>query len=75
MLQSIFDVLTSIGNFFTSIVEFLISFIGDLVYAIKLIGETVIQIPSYLGFLPSAVLAIFITIFSIVVIYKILGRD
>lgn len=75
MLGNILDGIKSIANFFITVGQFIVDFISDLVYAIGLIGKTVLEIPSYLGWLPSSLIAMLTTIFSIVVIYKILGRD
>ena len=72
----------AIVNFFGGLFEiilvpikFLISFIGDIVYVIQLTGNFVVNIPSYFGWMPSAYVSIIISIFSVVVIYKILGRE
>ena len=75
MLGNILDGIKSIANFFITVGQFIVDFISDLVYAIGLIGKTILEIPSYLGWLPSSLIAMLTTIFSIVVIYKILGRD
>lgn len=75
MLGNILDGIKSIANFFITVGQFIVDFISDLVYAIGLIGKTVLEIPSYIGWLPSSLIAMLTTIFSIVVIYKILGRD
>lgn len=56
-------------------IDFLIGFIEDIVYIVKITGEFVLQIPSYLGWLPSSVLAIIVVVFGVVVIYKVMGRE
>lgn len=58
----------------TSIMDFLISFVTDLVYIVDLTGTFVLKIPIYLGWLPSQVLSIIVVCFGIVVLYKILRR-
>lgn len=75
MLKDIFDVVKQIGDFIASIVKFVIDMVEDLVYMVGLLGETVTKLPSYLNFLPATVTATITVIFSIVVIYKILGRE
>lgn len=75
MLSDIFEVVKSIGDFLASVVNFVIDFFADLGYMIDLLGETMEDLPQYLDFLPSTVIASVIAIFSIVVIYKILGRE
>ncbi len=59
----------------TSLINFVIQTIMDLVYVIGLLGSMIISLPEYFGWLPSVVGTSLITIFSIVVIYKILGRE
>lgn len=59
----------------TGAIDFLIGFIEDIVYIVKITGEFVLEIPSYLGWLPAPVLAIVIVVFGVVVIYKVMGRE
>lgn len=59
----------------SSVIDFLISFVNDLVYIVDLTATFVLKIPIYLGWLPSQVLSIIIVCFGVVVIYKILGRE
>lgn len=56
-------------------VEFLLSMIQDVAYVVQLTAEFVLQIPAYLSFLPAPVVALVVSIFAVVVIYKILGRE
>lgn len=74
-MKAITDFLGGIGNGLMMIVDFVISFFEDVAYIIKLTGEFVLKIPEYLSFLPAPVLAIVISIFTVVVIYKVLGRE
>lgn len=74
-MQAIIDFFKAISDGISSALGFLLSFIQDTIYVIKLTGEFVSQIPTYLGWLPSSVLAIVVTVFTIVVIYKVLGRE
>ena len=75
MLSSIYNILKSIANFFTSVVSFVLNLISDLIYVVGLLGKSIIDIPKYLSFLPPVILAVLVSTFSIVVIYKILGRE
>lgn len=75
MLQTIADVLKGIADFIVSLVDFVISFIGDIVYIIKLTAEAVAKIPEYFSWLPSACVTLIVSIFAVVVIYKVLGRE
>ena len=75
MLKWIQEALSNIVDFFTSVVDFVLDFISDLVYAIKLIGETVLNLPDFFGWLPGSIVTLLISLFAIVVIYKIIGRE
>lgn len=59
----------------TGAIDFLIGFIEDIVYIVKITGEFVLQIPDYLGWLPAPVLTIIVVVFGVVVIYKVMGRE
>ena len=74
-MESVKEYLISIGEFFSSIYDFTISFFEDIVYVIKLTGEFVAKIPEYFAWLPDSVLALVVALFGIVVIYKVLGRE
>lgn len=71
---AIFDVIKSFFGFIIDVVGFLITLLGDMVEVVKLIGKTVLAIPAYLGFLPSAVVALFSVCLTVVVLYKVMGR-
>lgn len=74
-MGAIVDFISGIGNGIKAIVDFAINFFEDIAYIIKLTAEFVVKIPEYLSFLPAPVLAVFVSIFSVVVIYKVLGRE
>lgn len=74
-MQAIIDFFIGVGDFLKSIVTFIIDTISDLVYVVKLIGSMVAQIPSLIGWLPAGCIALLLTLFGVVVVYKILGRD
>ena len=74
-MDAIIKFFKGIADAVSAALSFLIGFIEDIVYVIKLTGQFVLCIPDYLGFLPSAVLSIVIVIFGVVVIYKVLGRE
>lgn len=75
MLGEIKDYIVSIGEFFSSAYDFVIGIFEDIAYVIKLTGEFVAKIPDYFSWLPAPLLAIIVSIFAIVVIYKVLGRE
>lgn len=73
-MSAIIDFFSGITDFIVSIVDFVIGFFEDLVYVIGLLGSFLVQIPQYLFFLPGPITAVLITIFSLAVVYMILGR-
>lgn len=75
MLEAIKDAVLSIGEFFGNVVDFVLKLISDLLYVIELLGQAITKIPDYISWIPAAPLAILTTIFAIVVIYKVLGRE
>lgn len=55
--------------------DFVISFFEDVAYVIKLTAAFVAKIPDYFGWLPSSLLVLVVSMFAIVVVYKVLGRE
>lgn len=74
-MATIKEYLISIGEFFSSIYDFILDIFRDIDYLVDLTGEFVKNIPNYFGWLPAPVLAVIVTIFTIVVLYKVLGRE
>lgn len=74
-MKAIADFLQAIGNAIVAAIDFVVGFFQDIVYVIQLTGKVLAQIPSYFSWLPAELLAIILTIFAVVVIYKILGRE
>lgn len=75
MLQDIFDALKNIVSFFTGIGDFILDTIRDLTYMISVLGTVSSGIQEYLSWLPPGFLLIVVATISIVVIYKIVGRE
>lgn len=74
-MDAIVSFFTGLGNAIVSIFDFVVSFFSDLIYVIQLLGRVVLSIPGYFSWLPSGISTLLITLFAIVVIYKILGRE
>lgn len=74
-MSTLIEFFKGLGDAIVSVFDFVISFFGDIAYLVKLTGEFVLKIPQYLSFIPAEVLAIITVIFSIVVLYKVLGRE
>ena len=75
MLRSIEQFFKTFSDILTSLIEFVVDLVEDLVYVVTLCGEFVAKIPDLFSWLPNEILALIITLFAIVVIYKILGRE
>lgn len=69
------DFLRGIGEAILSVIDFIISLFKDLVYMIQMLADVVVNIPTYFSWLPGEILAVLIALISVVVIYKILGRE
>ena len=76
MLQTLVDFFKSTGNVVMSLVDFVITLIQDIVFVVKICGTFVLKLPDLLvGWLPSSVVVLIVGAFSVVVIYKIVGRE
>lgn len=74
-MKAIIDFIQGFVDIVVSLVNFVIQTITDLVYVIGLLGQMLVNLPTYFGWLPSVIVSMLVVIFSIVVIYKILGRE
>lgn len=74
-MDAVVSFFSGIGNAIVSVFDFVISFFSDLIYVIQLLGKVVLSIPSYFSWMPGSISALLVTLFAIVVIYKILGRE
>lgn len=73
-MSAIIDLFSGLFDAIGKIIEFVIDFFMDLVFVITTLGQFVIEIPGYFVWLPGEIIALIGVIFSIVVIYMILGR-
>ena len=74
-MQAIIDFFNTLGSVISTVINFVVKMFSDLVMMLQLLAKFIVNIPSYFGWLPTSVVAVIVTIFSIVVIYKILGRE
>lgn len=74
-MDAIINFLKGIGAGIVAAFDFIISFFQDVIYIIQLTGRFLAQIPSYFAWLPPQLLGLLVVLFSIVVIYKIMGRE
>lgn len=69
------DILVSIGDFLATLGQIVLTFIEDIVYIVKLTGAILLRVPMYFSWMPSEAVILIGILFSIVVIYKVLGRE
>lgn len=74
-MSAIMDFLIGLGDLISSLVNFVITMVKDLIYVIGLLGSLILQLPDMIGWLPSACITLVTVLFGIVVIYKVLGRE
>lgn len=74
-MQALIDFFSGFADLLYAAGQFLIGVILDLVYVVGLLGSLMVKIPDMIGWLPSACISLTVTVFSIVLIYKILGRE
>lgn len=76
MLQTIQDVLIDIGNFFTSIVDFITGFFEDLVGFVKQLGSLATQFTQIMtGSFPAYFITGILSLVAIMILLRVLGRD
>lgn len=75
MFEFISNTLTNIANFFVSVWEFLTNLFKEIGMMVTYLGQIVRTIPSYFTWLPASVLAVLVLTFSIIIIYKVIGRE
>lgn len=74
-MQAIIDFFKSFAEIISSLVDFVIGIVEDLLYVIQLLGSLIVKIPNMFGWLPTACISLVVTTFGIILIYKILGRE
>ena len=74
-MNAIIEFLSAFADATISVIEFVINFFGDLVYMVRLTGKFLGQIPGYFRWLPDSLVALLMVIFTLVVLYKIIGRE
>lgn len=74
-MDAVISFFVGIGEAIVSIFDFIVSLFSDIVYLVQLTGKFLLEIPNYFSWLPSSYLSMITILFSIVVLYKILGRE
>lgn len=68
------DFLSLIGEALIGIIDFIVSFVMDLVYIVQFIGYILIQIPSFFAWLPPTLSVLLVLGVSAAAIMRIAGR-
>ena len=66
---------TGLGNAVTSIIDFVISFFSDFLTFLQLLAKVPQYVANSLRWMPNQFLTMVGVIISIVILYKILGRE
>lgn len=74
-MTAIINFIKGIADAVTGAFEFLTSLIEDTLYVAQLAANAVASIPIYLSFMPPSVLLLIGALFTIVVVYLVLGRQ
>lgn len=69
------NMIKGISDWFVMIMEYIRGFFGDIVYLVQITGVFLARIPEYFSWFPSEGVTLIALTFSIVVVYKILGRE
>lgn len=74
-MNAIVNFFEGIGDVILAVVEFIVSFFSDIVWIINTLLWAVGEIPGLLSWIPAEILAILTVTLSVVMIYKIMGRE
>lgn len=75
MFKALEEMLKSFFQTVGELIAYIFGLIDDTVYVIKLLGKVVIKLPDLFSWLPSQVVALLILTITVVVLYKVLGRE
>lgn len=74
IIQSFTSFVQDFGIFLNNITGFIWQFFTDLVYVIHLLNKALTAIPSYFSWLPVGVVGLLGLTFSLVIVFKVVGR-
>lgn len=74
-MGAILDFIKGIADGVLAGIEFLRSLVEDIFYLAQSMANIVSQLPDYFSFFPPQVLAMILSIFVVVVIFRVIGRD
>lgn len=73
-MNVIIEFFTTLGNAIVGLIEFLINMVRDLIYMVQLLVEMLPALPAFWTWLPAGLVYLLTLTFSIVVVFRILGR-
>lgn len=74
-MEGIFEFFDLIGTALTSTIDFLLTMVMDIVYLVQMGLQFLASVPSYFSWLPAPILALVVSILTVMVILKVAGRD
>lgn len=74
MLDSIFETLRTIADFFIALGKFIFDLIEDLLYCIGLMRNLLPNLITYLGWLPETLLTLIVSVLTVAVVFRVVGR-
>ena len=74
-MQALLNWFTSLTDTITSVIDYFVGVIADLVEMAVMLGYAAADIPGILGFLPSPVVTLLASFLTAAILYKILGRE
>lgn len=72
-MAAFFELLSGIGDAIIGLIDFLISMVQDLIYAVGLLVQLTPAIPIFFIWLPAGFVAVLVVIISIAIIFRVLG--
>lgn len=74
-MQAILDWFASVSDTISSVIDYFVGVIEDLVEMAIMLGYAAADIPSILSFLPSPIVTILVSFLTAAILYKVLGRE
>lgn len=75
MLDNIVGLLEGLGAVVVAIGQFIAEFLKDAATTLSLLIASSAYLPTLLGWLPQALLAVIVSTFGVVILYKVFGRE
>lgn len=74
-MQAILDFFVNLWELVQWVFQWFLGLLEDLAYIHRITWNFLLNIQEYFSFLPSPYITILIALFSIVVVYKVMGRE